>query len=480
MATNSTRMSDYSVRFPPGAKIRLTKLQWIVSGALFLAPPAIALASQVSLLQCLQAFVAGCTLFFTAMLGFALTVVVQSLRPQSLMKISMEDTLEFAAHNMYPFVTVMVAMYHEVAVVSQILEQVQKLRYPLYKLEILFVLEADDHETLAELRKHKLPFRIKIIVRPRGVGAPTKPGALQYAVQNKLIDPKSEVTVVFDAEDMPDENQILKAVTAMHLARQENPSVVCIQARLAFSQNANKNWLTRMINLDYLNHFGLMLPGLARLRFVAPLGGTSNYLQTWVLQEIGWDEFNVTEDLDLAVWLARKHLGTQVLDSVTSEEAVTTVKAFYKQKSRWNKGGIQTYFVHMRNPIQLWRDLGGVGFMAFQAVVAAPLLLYLINPMFWLLTALYALTKSPLIESLYPPLVFYLASMCFVVGNFLFIYFIMSAAFRTKQYGMVFFALCAPIYWMLLSLAAFKAFVEFFGSTKSAQKWEKTTHHGAS
>ena len=65
-----------------------------------------------------------------------------------------------------------------------------------------------------------------------------------------------------------------------------------------------------------------MLPALDRLNLPIPLGGTSNHFRTSALVWLmAWDPFNVTEDADLGLRLARKGYRCQVLNSTTYEEA---------------------------------------------------------------------------------------------------------------------------------------------------------------
>jgi hypothetical protein len=53
-----------------------------------------------------------------------------------------------------------------------------------------------------------------------------------------------------------------------------------------------------------------------------PLGGTSLFFRRDALERMGgWDAHNVTEDADLGIRLARHGYRTEMIDSVTEEEA---------------------------------------------------------------------------------------------------------------------------------------------------------------
>jgi glycosyltransferase XagB len=80
-----------------------------------------------------------------------------------------------------------------------------------------------------------------------------------------------------------------------------------------------------------------------------PLGGTSNHFPRAVLDAVGgWDPYNVTEDADLGIRLARGGWHVGVLASTTWEEAPPTFRVWQGQRTRWLKGWMQTYLVHMR------------------------------------------------------------------------------------------------------------------------------------
>lgn len=460
--------------FGPGAEVRFSKQQLLFLAIIPVSMIAMGALLQFNLQQYLEMFVAVCTCFFGVMFCFSLVAAVNGIREDSMIEVTEAECTALAE---FPFITVLVPSFKEAKIARQIVRSLSALKYPIDCFEVIVVLEEGDDATINAYSSIDLPYNFRVVVRPSG-GIMTKPAAMNYLLEELYISP-SEITVVFDTEDMPDVWQLHKAVIAFQKAWELDERVVCIQARLAFSQNANKNWLTRMLNLDYLQHFGLVLPGLSKLGFISPLGGTSNYILTRILMSVGgWDPHNVTEDLDLAVRFARLKYRIRVLNSVTAEEAVTKVGALFGQRSRWNKGGIQTYFRHMRNPVRLYKDLGFVGFCSFQLVVGAPLVLALINPIFWGLTAVYAITQSEFIKSLYPPLVFYIAMFCFSAGNYMYIYMLKTSAFKTKQYVNVVFGLFAPIYWALLSIATYKALFEFLASGQAASKWNKTEHAG--
>jgi len=220
--------------------------------------------------------------------------------------------------------------------------------------------------------------------------------------------------------------------------------------------------------------FTQLLPGLSYLHAPVPLGGTSNHFRRSVLQEVGgWDPFNVTEDADLGVRLHRLGYTTGVLTSVTLEEANSDFVNWVKQRSRWYKGYIQTWLVHMRHPLELRRQLGNDGFSRFNSFVGGTPFIALINPVFWMLTLTWFVGHPGIVQAIYPAPIYYSAVLCWLAGNFICVYILMLCALGADRYDLMFAAVANPCYWVMMSIAALKAVVQL---VFQPSYWEKTTH----
>lgn len=100
-----------------------------------------------------------------------------------------------------------------------------------------------------------------------------------------------------------------------------------------------------------------------------PLGRTKLFFKRGPLEELGrWDAHNVTEDADLGVQLARHGYVTELIPTVTYEEANCRPWRWVRQRSRWLIGFMITYIVQMKDPIQLIRDLGFLRFMRLRMI----------------------------------------------------------------------------------------------------------------
>ncbi|AEJ44683.1 glycosyl transferase family 2 [Alicyclobacillus acidocaldarius subsp. acidocaldarius Tc-4-1] len=216
-----------------------------------------------------------------------------------------------------------------------------------------------------------------------------------------------------------------------------------------------------------------------------PLGGTSNHFRTEVLRKVGaWDPFNVTEDADLGVRLYKHGYQTALVDSTTWEEANSRVRSWIRQRARWVKGYLITWLVNMRHPVQLWRDLGAKGFLGFQAMILGTPFLPLVNPFFWLLLILWFMCHASWIPTLFPGFIYYLASVLLFIGNFVFVYSNMVGMYleveKSQRRGsallsfrLVLSAILSPLYWLLMSVATYRALWELI---RRPFHWNKTPH----
>jgi cellulose synthase/poly-beta-1,6-N-acetylglucosamine synthase-like glycosyltransferase len=225
-----------------------------------------------------------------------------------------------------------------------------------------------------------------------------------------------------------------------------------------------------MFTLDYSLWFDLMLPGLDRAAILMPLGGTSNHFRTSALRSVhGWDPFNVTEDADLGIRLARLGLRVRTLDSTTFEEATTRFDSWLKQRTRWLKGYMQTWLVHMRDPRALMKNAGPGGFVAFQLFVGGTFISALLNPILWsafLASKIFGVSVFAAMDARLS-----LASL--IIGNGLFASLNMLGPLRRGWQRLSPHGLLAPFYWLLISIAGYRALFQLF---RHASEWEKTPH----
>lgn len=360
-----------------------------------------------------------------------------------------------------PVYTVLVPLRDEAQMVTQLANAMRRLDYPPEKLHVRFVVESRSSATVEAVQRELFDPRFELVVVPDALPR-TKPKALNYAMPMVT----GEHVVVYDAEDIPDPGQLRLAASTFVA----HPEIDCLQAELVID-NAHESLLAALFAGEYAGQFGLMLPLLARLDLPMPLGGTSNHFRTETLRHLGgWDSFNVTEDADLGVRLARRKLKSATIDSRTGEEAPLAPSAWLKQRTRWMKGWMQTLIVHNRDMPALWRELGWRGFIGFQIyvgsmVLSAPLHTAFILALAWgLLTGH---TPRP------PDLLDGLAAGVFVVGYGGPALLVFMGLKRLGRSDLMVQQLALPLYWVLHSVAMVLALFEL---VTRPHFWAKTTH----
>ncbi len=402
-------------------------------------------------------------LFYLSLLIFKIIVVRRSVRRPPI-RITKREVASLSNSEL-PTYTILIPLYREEKVIPQIIEAMTAIDYPAGKLDIIITLEEYDHPTIEAIKAAQPPAHFKTLILPN-VKPKTKPKALNVAFPQT----KGEFFVIYDAEIVPDPDQLKKAYCAFR----KHPEIACLQPRLDH-YNANQNIITRLFNAEFSFYYDLFLPGLQRFGFPIPLSGHSTHFRRSVLEEIGaWDPYNVTEDCDVGIRLARKGYRTEIFDSVSKEKATSTLGSWIMQRTRWMKGFIQTSLVHLRHPLRTKRELGGWrNFIAFLLTVPGTVLINVLNLFYWLLLAGWLATHSFLIQALFPGPLLYVSALSFVIGNFLFTYLNLIGSYQRGRYGLVKYSLLSFVYWILLAIATTRAAIQI---VTNPHHWEKTTH----
>lgn len=383
-----------------------------------------------------------------------------------------------------PHYTILVPLFKEAKVLPQIMANIYEINYPKDKLEVKILLEENDDETLAEARRLGLfgnP-RVRLadiaptlyrnflkifdpIIVPEGE-LQTKPRACNYG----LLRANGDYVTIYDAEDDPEPDQLKKAVISFQRLEED---CVCLQSHLTF-YNSDDNLLTKWFSLEYLYWFDYYLEGLDAIDAPLPLGGTSNHFKTKRLRRLGsWDPYNVTEDADLGIRIYRRGLHTGMLNSYTYEEANKKIWNWIRQRSRWCKGHMQTYLVQMRHPRKLIRNLGWKKFFLFQLTFGGNILLPLINPLLWTITVLTLLSPGLFSFLSYAPWIIFINTFNLIAGNLLHISLYVRTVLITKRLSLLPVAITMPLYWVLVSIGAWKGLIQLI---TRPHYWEKTTH----
>ena len=363
-----------------------------------------------------------------------------------------------------PVVSIMVPLYKEREVASHLIRRLKRLNYPKELLDICLVIEEDDDTTRETLSRTHLPRWVRIIKVPKG-NVRTKPRAMNFA----LDFCRGSIIGVYDAEDAPHPDQIHKIVRRFH---ERGPQVACLQGLLDF-YNPRTNWLSRCFTIEYNTWFRVFLPGLEQLGFAVPLGGTTLFFRRDALEKLGgWDAHNVTEDADLGIRLARHGYRTEIVHTVTEEEANCRALSWVKQRSRWLKGFAITWVVHMKSPVKLYKDLGFKKFLGVQILFLGTLSQFLLAPLLWSFWLIPFGIQHP-IQSVVSPITLLILGAVFLLAEIITIA-VSSFAVSDKNHRyLIPWVPTMHFYFPLATLASYKAVYELL---TQPFYWDKTTH----
>lgn len=409
------------------------------------------------------AFSGSIAFFYLIFMMFKLFVVFRALRaPVQEIGAAAVGAL---SDGTLPHYTVLVPLRDEAEVMEQIIASMCAIDYPKEKLHLIFTVEEYDHETRAAIERVGIPPHWQVLLLP-DTEPKTKPKALNCA----FLQSKGECLVIYDAEIVPEVDQLKKAVIAFR----NNPEVAIFQPRLDH-YNTDQNLLTRLFTIEYTFHYDMFLPGLAKIGLPIPLSGHSAHFRMDALRRVGaWDPYNVAEDCEIGMRLFRMGYRSQVLDSVSYEEAAATLSSWIKQRTRWMKGFIQTSIVHLRYPFLTLEEMGGSkNFFAFLLLVPGTVLLNLLNLVSWGVLITWLVLEPGFIQDIYPFLVLYTANIAAIIGGFLFIYLNVVALYRREKFHLLKWWFFVPVYWFLLAYATVRAAIQL---VTAPHVWEKTTH----
>lgn len=434
-----------------------------------------------------------CIFFYVLIAGLRLVIMAagRAYRPPRRVTVRPEDPA-------LPDYAVLLPVHKEANMLRHLVTRISKLEYPRNRLHVLLLIEADDEETLTAARAIGLRFdsdpesapgsgpapwapqlsHVTVVVIPPG-GPKTKPNAMNVAMR-KVTALGCVFLTIFDAEDRPEPDQLLKAVGTFRLAP---PELACLQAELAF-WNDDTNWVSALYWIAYKIHFVRFLPGLAKLGLPIPLGGTSNHFSVAALRDAAlpdgsvWDAHNLTEDADLGARLISAGYRIELLTSVTLEEAPVNSRVVDKQQRRWKGGYLQTGLVHTRHPVRSIRRMGPVRWFCFNLLMLGTPFSFMLNPLFYALTITYFVTRTHVITELFPTVIYYPSLALLVIGNFVLVFELvltcLEEANSTRgRYSLLWYMMLAPVMWLWMSYSTYIATWELLTGKRG---WHKTPH----
>lgn len=413
--------------------------QGVLLGALMIClPVGLALQQQITIV----AIHMVATLFFMG--GIALRLLAIPTRPHK------HDPAGSRRQPLLPLYTILIALRNEAEVVPELLVSLGKLSWPRSRLEVKFVCEVGDRTTIDAVRAGGLRPWVEVIEVPKGM-VKTKPNALSYA----LPQTSGDFVVLYDAEDRPAPDQLNQAWRRF---QNSDRQLACLQAPLQID-NGRIGILPRMFALEYASLFHRILPMLGKHGLVMPLGGTSNHFRREALDHVGaWDPYNVTEDADLGIRLARFGYRCDVLHQPTGEDAPDAFSVWLRQRSRWMKGWMHTLLVHTRQPVQLASSLGFGSAVMLILLMGGMVVSALLHPLLLGSGIWFAAQYVSGVElSRLGEVLFALDAVNILLGYAAFLILGWVATGPTKARRRFWKVIAfTPVYWMMLSVAAWR------------------------
>jgi cellulose synthase/poly-beta-1,6-N-acetylglucosamine synthase-like glycosyltransferase len=243
-----------------------------------------------------------------------------------------------------PFVSVHVAAYNEKRVIERLLTSLDQLDYPAY--EVVVVDDSND-ESVQILQRWTDRPKFKILHRTSRAGF--KGGALNEAL--KLMDPRTEYVVVFDADSMPFPDSIDRFLPYFYEFGEGRPTrregVAAVQSYQWHVLNKSESWLTEAVRAEYAGSYMVERPFQDAIGSLKMVAGTAYMIRADLLRGVGWGT-SITEDWELTLKLyARGYKIAYTPWAETPAECVATFPRLARQRMRWAEGhthNVRKYF----------------------------------------------------------------------------------------------------------------------------------------
>jgi glycosyltransferase involved in cell wall biosynthesis len=284
----------------------------------------------------------------------------------------------------HPFVSIHVAAYNEKRVIERLLTCLEQLDYPEY--EVVVVDDSTD-ESVQILQKWQGRPRFKIGHRNSRLGF--KGGALREAL--KVMDPRTEYVVIFDADSMPFPDSIERFLPYFYQTNGDKEAkrredVAAVQSYQWHILNKSESWLTEAVRAEYAGSYMVERPFQDAVGSLKMIAGTAYMIRADILREVGWGT-SLTEDWELTLKLyARGYKVAYTPWAETPAECVSTFARLARQRMRWAEGhtfNVRKWFL----PIMLSalvRPLEKLEFL-YDAAYYLQAALFMVGTISWLL-----------------------------------------------------------------------------------------------
>lgn len=368
-----------------------------------------------------------------------------------------------------PSVSIIIPARDEENVIGRLLQRLTELTYPKNKLEVIVVNDYSTDQTgeIADFYASRHPGFIKVVHRkPGGNG---KPAALNEGLRYATGD----IVCCFDADYVP-QRDILEKIVPYFL----DPTVGAVQGRI-FVLNEHSSLVSRIVALERLGGYRVSQYARDRLGLVPQYAGSVGLVRRRLLLSLGGFNPNVlAEDTDLTFRVLLAGFQTKYVNYAESgEEAVTTLRRYWRQRSRWSKGHMQCAFNHMfpllkSRKISLKQKVDG--FMLLN-IYFMPVLVMLS----WILSLVLFVFKLP---TWFPYEIIFVFSIFFTLnGTVAPLLEIISASICDRRKKLILLTPVLILAYIVNVFICSKAFLDLFIAkitNRNPNRWHKTVHNG--
>lgn len=238
----------------------------------------------------------------------------------------------------HPFVSIHIPLYNEKRVVNRLLEAVTSMDYDNFEVIVADDSTDETKDIVLEWKNHP---RIKISHRESRVGF--KGGALAEA--QKIMDPRTEFVIVFDADFLPYPDtieQFLKyfqnSVGSLDHKEYSKSKIAALQGYQWHVLNKSENWITRGVRTEYAGSYVVERSGSEIFGGLKQIAGAVFMIRSDILERYKW-QTSITEDFQLTLRLYRDGYTVVYTPYIQApSECVSTLKRLIRQRMRWAEG----------------------------------------------------------------------------------------------------------------------------------------------
>jgi cellulose synthase/poly-beta-1,6-N-acetylglucosamine synthase-like glycosyltransferase len=357
-----------------------------------------------------------------------------------------------------PTFSIIVPVKDEEKVVGRLLKALLKLDYSEEEKEIIVVEDGSRDKSAKICREYveQYPDQIKLLHQSTSNG---KPSALNYALKHA----KGEIVAVFDADNLPEQDMLLKAAEYF-----ENPSIAAVQGK-ACSINAHENMLSKLISYEEAVRYETYIRGKDVLNLFVPLTGSCYFIRRKVLEEVGgWDNQCLSEDMEMAAKLTQKRHNIKYAPDVRSwQENPANLTQLIRQRTRWFRGSMEVSLKYgrlLKNPTR--KNLDAEMTLTGPYMFLPCVLGYFLG----IISLMLPVSSDPVLIFMSQGLAIVNTITLFLIGTAL--VYLTKPRKKTNLLWLPF----VYAYWMVQNFIALYAFLQIL--LKRNPKWIKTTKNG--